>query len=200
MPLSAEGCYSSTCHCSLHFSAWPGFPAAERGEGWVCTGADSVVWQQQLGKLLPALAPPIPCCLHCALCARAPCRAPQVALGLRGRCSFFSTPSTSPSMLRPGPLNSIPYVRKRGLDPAASCTAPWPAMTHTPAPQSPGLWLHLPLAPSQLLSMCWVLSSEEQHCHANPSALFCFPLAHPALCMAKGLPAILFLFTKHVPT
>lgn len=103
-------------------------------------------------------------------------------------------------LLRPGPLSPIPYVRKRGLDPAASCTAPWPAMTHTPAPQSPGLWLHLPLAPSQLLSMCWVLSSEEQHCHANPSALFCFPLAHPALCMAEGLPAILFLFTKHVPT
>lgn len=120
------------CHRSLHFSSWPGFPAAVRGEGWICTGADSVVWQKQLGKLLPALAPPIPCCLHGVLCARPTCRScidcscpeDQVLLFL----SFFH----QSCLLKPEPLSPILCIRKRGLDSAA---LPWHTYTSTSKPR-----------------------------------------------------------------
>lgn len=158
-----------------------------RGEGWVCTGADSVVWQKQLGKLLPALASPIPCCLHSALCARAPCRSCTSCSWPEGQVLLFlSFFHQSFCLLKPELLSPIICVRKRGLDPAVSHTA------HTHQQLKAQACGYTCLAPSQLLSTCWVFSSEEQQCHTNLSALFCFPLARPALCMAEGLPAILF--------
>lgn len=125
---------------------WPGFRRAVRGEGWVCDGGDGVVWQKKLGKLTPALAPPVPRCPRGALCARLP----------RSSCTSCSWPKgqvllilpfvhQSFCLLGPGPLSPHPLHKEKGLKPGCFPHSTLACHdTHPAAPQSPGRWLHWP--------------------------------------------------------